>query len=85
MAMRCSLNSWADSRTVQTVGELRTSFWVLSVLRTAVLKQVVLFGDTGLILMILWCVRARHGLTCLTVCIFLGLNMKIQFCVLLLD
>ena len=28
----------------QTVGELRTNFWVISVLRTTVLKQGVLDG-----------------------------------------
>ena len=42
MAMSCSPNSWAKNNCDQTVGELRTSFWVLSNLRTAVLKQVVL-------------------------------------------
>ena len=46
MAVRCSPNGGAGSRIV--VGELRISFWVLSILRTAVLKQVVLAGKYGL-------------------------------------
>ena len=49
MAMRCIPNGGAGSNSCdQTIGELRTSFWVLYVLRTAVLKQVVLVGKYGL-------------------------------------
>ena len=39
---------WCKNSCDQNVGELRTSFWVLFVLRTAVLKQVVLVGKYGL-------------------------------------
>ena len=45
MAMRCSPNGGVDSKTVvNKVGELRTNFWVLYVLRTVVLKHGVLDG-----------------------------------------
>ena len=50
MAMECSLNDGVNLRTIviKLLVNYRPFFWVLFVLRTAVLKQVVLAGKYGL-------------------------------------
>ena len=66
MAMRCSPNGGAGSRTV--VIKLLVNYEPISgsflFLEIQFLSRLYLLENTGLSMMILWCVIARQGLTC---------------------